>query len=97
MSHEAYTPALDVLLGRTDLGHLLDGPHGLPYLCVDTHRCPFAEGDTESPWDPSESYFHCALLNEKVWGEDPQCQKPEWQERASLELSLLTNAGPVLE
>lgn len=81
------TPALDVLLGRRGaLGALLDAD-GTPSECVSiSARCPFADGETESPGDPAESTFDCLLLDREVWGESPACSRQAWQAAARQEL-----------
>lgn len=67
------------------------------------HWCPFSSPDREKDYignygevipgsinraDPAEGYYVCALLQRKaVWGESPQCELADWQQRAILELA----------
>jgi hypothetical protein len=77
------TPALVILLGVLSFPLDMDGT---PQECDGAARCPFCVGETESPHDPAESYFHCSLLDRRVWGEEPACEFVDWQRRAREEL-----------
>jgi len=83
-------PALKFMLENTNW-------EGRPFGCDD---CPFGkelgEADGVEPpnySDPSEGYYNCSLTGlKKIWGEEPKCERAQWQQRAKEEL--LVTATP---
>lgn len=66
---------------------------GRPFECSE---CPFAKAlgfdegfEPPNPSDPGEGHYDCHLTGiPAVWGENPKCEKANWQERARQELGV---------
>lgn len=86
MNLDKYIPAL-YYLGWS--GDTLEKPQ----YC---HNCPFAiESDRDeekpNPADRAEGYYNCAILKEKMWGENPKCEDRHWQEIIRNEVRKIAN------